>query len=207
MKIGGVNERKSGSKGKVKPRQPRRTKKADRQTSGMHSKNEIMCDYALAPLDRLAHDMDVKWGIDVLVELVSPEMAAKYGSAMAKLNAAIDAADPQEAATRAEICRRGLIAMDEAAEAAGAQRASTDVWEVELEDGVNYAVAKDARSWQVVKEARPDLKVVSMREVAVALEYYSKSVIGHATDEVKRHFPEAEVVAVRSKQYDDDIPF
>ena len=45
--------------------------------------------------------------------------------------------------------------MDKAAEAAGAQRASTDVWEVELEDGVNYAVAKDARSWQVVKEARP----------------------------------------------------
>lgn len=205
MNIGGVNTRKAKQSGK--PRQPKRQKRADRITSGMHTKNEIMCDYALAPLDRLAADMDRKWGIDVLPELVSPEMAAKYGSAMAKLNAAIDAADPQEASARSAVCQRGLLAMDAEATSMGRQRASEDVWEVELEGKV-IGIMKEGRSWQTIKENRPDLQLVSLREVAVALEYYANSVVGHMTEETKKHFPAAEVVGMSgSKQYDDEIPF
>ena len=68
---------------------PKRQKKADRLLHSGQSQNQVMCDFALAPLDRLAIEMDRKWGIDVLPELVSVEMAQKYGSAMAKLNAAM----------------------------------------------------------------------------------------------------------------------
>ena len=51
------------------------------------SPNEVACDLALGSLDRVAREMDRKWGVDRLPDLVSPEMAAKYGSAMGKLNA------------------------------------------------------------------------------------------------------------------------
>jgi hypothetical protein len=44
----------------------------------------------------MAFAMDKKWGVDRLVELVSPDMAERYGAAMAKLNAAIDARDPEQ---------------------------------------------------------------------------------------------------------------
>jgi len=44
----------------------------------------IGCDMALGGLDRVAREMDCKWRVDRLPDLVSAEMAAKYGSAMGK---------------------------------------------------------------------------------------------------------------------------
>ena len=76
-------------------KQTKRQKKSDRILHGSQNRDAIMCDYALAPVDRLAIHMDEKWGIDVLPELVSVETAMKFGSAMAKMNAAIDANDPE----------------------------------------------------------------------------------------------------------------
>lgn len=168
-----------------------------------------MVDYALAPMDRLALEMDRKWGIDMLPELVSVETAQRYGSAMAKLNAAIDANDPAETKTRAEVVMRGLKAMDAEAEASGASRASTEVWETEL-NGAKYGVMKDGRSWQTIQDQRPDMKLVTLREVAVALEAWSESVTGGITEKIKDTFGDgAEVVSRQPKQKDfkDKIPF
>lgn len=209
MEIGGVRKaKKSGqSRQAGKPRQPKRQKKADRQTRGMHSKEAIMCDYALGPLDRLAGEMDRKWGVDVLTELVSVDTAMKYGSAVAKLNAAIDEGVPEVVAARSEVCQRGLMAMDREAQELGMQPASPDVWEVQADDGEVYAILKDGRSWPTVRERMHDVRLVTGREVALALKFYNDSVAGKMTDEVKKHFPSAEVVKITGKQYDDDIPF
>src|SRR5210317_544613 len=130
-----------------KNQKPRRQKKSDRILHSGQTQNQIMTDYAVAPFDRKAEEMDEKWGIDRLVELVSAETAARYGSAMAKFNDAIDAGDPSVTAARAQVCIRGMEAMDAEATAAGAQRASMDVWEVEVA-GELYGVMRDARSWQ-----------------------------------------------------------
>ena len=152
--------------------------------------------------------MDAKWGIDVLVELVSAETAAKYGSAMAKLNAAIDEGDPAVVAARAQVCIRGMDAMDAEATAAGAQRASMDVWEVELDDGQIYGVMKDGRSWQAITAQRPDLTLATLREVACALEMWRGSVAGEFERSIKESFGKgSEVVAFRKKATDDEIPF
>ena len=71
-----------------RPSKPSRQKLEDRLTSpSAASPNEVACDLALGSLDRMAREMDRKWGVDRLPDLVSPEMAAKYGSAMGKLNA------------------------------------------------------------------------------------------------------------------------
>jgi len=58
-------------------KQTKRQKKSDRILHGSQSKDDIMCDYALAPVDRLAIQMDEKWGIDVLPELVRVSMSEK----------------------------------------------------------------------------------------------------------------------------------
>ena len=190
-----------------KNRRPKRQKKSDRLLHSGQSQNQIMSDFALAPFDRKAEAMDERWGIDRLVELVSAETAAKYGSAMAKLNAAIDENDPAVVAARAQVCIRGMDAMDAEAAAAGAQRASEDVWEVEVA-GQRYGVMRDGRSWQTIKAQRPDLMLVTLREVACALEMWRGSVAGEFERSVKQSFGDgAEVVAVKKPRLDDEIPF
>src|SRR6056300_1267199 len=190
-----------------KNQKPRRQKKADRILHSGQTQNQIMTDYAVAPFDRKAEEMDEKWGIDRLVELVSAETAAKYGSAMAKFNDAIDAGDPSVTAARAQVCIRGMDAMDAEAAAAGAQRASMDVWEVEVA-GELYGVMRDARSWQAIKAQRPEMTLVSLREVALALKYWRGSIAGEFERSVKQSFGDgAEVVAITNRNLEDEIPF
>ena len=191
-----------------RPNKPKRQKKSDRLMYSGISKEEMMTDMAVAPMDRLAEQMDRTWGIDMLPELVSPETAAKYGSAMAKLNAAIEANDPAETQLRAEVVMRGLHAMDAEAKRLGAQPASTDVWEVEL-NGDKIGIMRDSRAWKQIEEQRPDLRLVTLREVAVALQFYDQSVAGKTTQAVKDAFGnQAEVTGYkRDKNLDDELPF
>jgi hypothetical protein len=188
------------------PGRQKRAKKSDRILWSQQSKDSIMCDYAIGPVDEAARQMDRKWGVDRLVELVSVEMATKYGSAMAKLNAAIDANDPEECKLRAEVVIRGLAAMDAEAERLGAQRASTEVWEFEL-DGVVYAIMKDGRSWPEIKAQRPDVEVLTMREVLLAYRAWKETRAAEFEAAAKQIFPGAEVTDVKIGPLDDPIPF
>jgi hypothetical protein len=136
------------------PKRPTRQRKADRMIHAGVSQEEIQCDYALGPFDRMAFDMDKKWGVDMLVELVSPETAQKYGSAMAKLNAAIEAKDSAMVAARAAVCMRGMQAMDAEATAAGKQPASDDVWILAF-NGKQVGLLKNGRAWQACRPHIP----------------------------------------------------
>ena len=188
------------------PGRQKRAKKSDRILWSQQSKDSIMCDYAIGPVDEAARQMDRKWGVDRLVELVSVEMATKYGSAMAKLNAAIDANDPEECKLRAEVVIRGLAAMDAEAERLGAQRASKEVWEFEL-DGVVYAIMKDGRSWPEIKAQRPDVEMLTMREVLLAYRAWKETRAAEFEAAAKQNFPGAEVTDVKIGPLDDPIPF
>jgi len=192
-----------------KPSRPKRQKKSDRLMYAGIRKEEMMCDMAVAPLDRLAEQMDATWGTDRLPELVSPETAAKYGSAMARLNAALAENDPAEVQLRAEVVMRGLTAMDAEARKLGATAASTDVWEVEL-NGEVVGIMRDGRNWKAIKAQRPDLRLVTLREVAVALQAYDQTVAGAATKAVSNAFGEqSEVIGYTpsDKGFDDPLPF
>ena len=179
---------------------------------GFADPDALRCDYALAPFDRLAEEMDRKWGIDRLEELVSTETAARFGSAVAKLNQAITDNDPEEAQKRAAVCIRGLQFMDAEAEKAGQPKAAGDYIEYEI-DGWKFAVAHDIREWKAIKAERPDLRVFSLREIGMALKAIKAD--GPIYDAVKKHFPGAEISAIRekaseeteAKAYDDCIPF
>lgn len=197
-----------GPKGSSGRARPKRQKKADRLLHGKLSAEEIQCDYALAPFDRESEAMDAKWGVDRLVELVSPETAGKWGSAMAKLSDAIMQNDPAVVSARAAVCIRGLRAMDEEATLAGAAPSSDEVWEAYV-DGEPYGIMRDARGWKRIREKRPDLTLVTLREVAIALEAWKASKAGEYERLIKETFEGAEVVGIKieKKGMEDDIPF
>lgn len=189
-----------------RPTKPRRQRSADRVLHRDVTAVQIKCDFALAPFDRMANAMDHKWGIDRLVELVPADVAAKYGSAMAKLNQAIDDQDPDEVAVRASVCIRGMQAMDQIATQDHGEPPTAQVWVVEA-DGYSFGLMRDPRAWQRAQEAYPKLELITEREMVLALTMYRRSLAKEMIDAAKAAFPGAEVTAVRNMELEDDIPW
>jgi hypothetical protein len=185
-------------------KRPTRQKKDDRILHKGATANEIKSDLALAPFDAAVREMDKRWGVDRLPELVSVESAAKWGKAMAGLNGAIDAQDPDKTKFWVEICLRGLTAMDAEAVALGRQVSDPDIWEYEL-DGTVFGIIADNREWPAAYAKRPGIAIFSMREVAVALQAHKNGLVSA----VKLAFPGAEIKAIRRKPEDleDEIDF
>lgn len=187
-----------------RPPRMQRANKADRLVWPDATATEIRCDMMLAPFDRACGDMDRKWGIDRLPEMVSADTAEKWGSAMAKLNAAIQSGDIEETKARVGVCVRGLAKMDAEAIAAGHQPIDPEIWEAEY-NGRVFSVIRNGRDWVKAPEGR---RVYSMREVAVALDAMDRGIFS----ELKDTIPGAKVVALRKIENDippggDDIPF
>ena len=185
-------------------KRPTRQKKDDRILHKGATANEIKADLALAPFDAAVREMDRKWGIDRLPELVSVESAAKWGKAMAGLNGAIDAHDPDKVKFWVEVCLRGLASMDAEAVSLGRSVSDPDIWEHEYE-GTIYGIIADGREWPAAYAKRPGIAIHTMREVAVALHEHRNGLV----NAVKLAFPGAEVKQVRRPKADleDDFDF
>lgn len=186
---------------------PRREKKSDRLLSPGSTSSEIAVDYAIAPFDRAALDMERLWGVDRLPELVTPALAAKYGAAMAFLNDCINRGDATEAAAAAANCIKGLAAMDAEARSLGHKPAPADVWLYEL-DGHRFGIIRETGDWTTLQDSHPGLTLYSLREVALALQSYKSAL--PKIEAIKAAFPGAEITAVRSKlaeELEDLIPF
>jgi hypothetical protein len=192
---------------------PYHRRKDDRLFWSGISQDELSCDKAAAPFDEAGRQMDAKWGIGRLVGHVSPETAAKWGSAMAKLNAAIEANDVADTTVRVGVCLRGLAAMDAEAESRNAPKADPRIVEYKSPDGFHFGILLDDSAWAVTEKAHPGLKLVSLQKVAVALERY-EAIPGIA--EIEKHFPGAQPVmrkpAPRERTelenvLEDEVPF
>jgi hypothetical protein len=185
-------------------KRPTHQKKYDTLLHGQTTATQVRCDMVLAPFDKACREMDIRWGVDVLPELVSVESAAKWGKAMAGLNGAIDAQDPDKVKFWCEVCIRGLNAMDAEAVALGRQVSDPDIWEYEL-DGTVFGIIEDGREWPAAYAKRPGIAIHTMREVAVALHEHRNGLV----NAVKLAFPGAEVKAVRRAPQDleDDFDF
>lgn len=188
---------------------PVRQKKFDRLMHPNASAQELRCDYAVAPFDRVALDMERLWGIDRLPELVSPELAERYGRALAHLNDSMNAADPIATAAAAENCIKGLRALDAEARRLGHQPVTPEVWFVEY-DGHRFGLIRDVSEWPPVAAAHPGVTLYTLREAAIALLAHKSAL--PTIDAVKAAFPGAEISAVRQRteteEYlDDELPF
>ena len=184
------------------PQRPRRQRKGDRLLAPGATTREVAVDHAVAPFDRAARDADARWGVDRLPELVSPDTARKYGYSLGRLNEAIDADDPEQAAAWAAVCIRGLAAMAAEAEAAGQAELPPGYMEIE-HDGRVFAILRDIGQWRQVKKIRPNALIYSMQEVANALAISAEAVA--TLDAVRDNFSAAQVQDVRpAKSGDDD---
>jgi len=189
-------------------KRPKRPRKPDPLLNADATYEDRLCYAALGPFDRLGREMEDKWGIDRLPELVSTDTAFRSGKLMADLNDAINAADPEKVAKLAEIGIRALHKMDKEAKAAG-HTPNPDFWEMEHE-GFKFAILRDMRQWPEMKKQRPDLVIFSESEIAIAMKAFGEVGIIEAT---KKAFPGAEIVRVSkpmkitNTELEDEIPF
>lgn len=185
------------------PKHRRRVK--HRKVDRLWAQEKRQCEMTAAPFDRLYRQMDEKWGVDRLIELVSPETAARFGSAYDKMNAAILAQDPEETVKRVGVCMRGLQAMDQEASAAG-HIPPPPLLEAVI-DGFHFGVMPDEAHRAHYETNRPDVAFLfSMEQIGIAMRDRIEN--SPAVQEAKKHFPNATVTAVRplSKRDGREVP-
>lgn len=158
---------------------------------------------ALRPLDRVAVEMEAKWGVGRLKRLVSPELAAKFGSAQDRLNKAIQANDGEEVAKRASVMIRGWQTLDAAATEAGCDALPLRTVGV-VHDGRPYVVAWDkADVHKAAVLTGGSAHVVTVHELLTAYEVFRTKMV----DAAKGAFPGAEVVRATLPPGGDELPF
>lgn len=160
---------------------------------------------ALKPLDAKAAELEARWGRGRLQELVSPETAAKFEAAKAKLDVALHDNDVQLVIKRANNMMRGWQSLEDEAIRLGNEPAPPELWfcYAPEEDGrpeVKFAIAKSSSTANL---AQTDLPVYTLDEVARIIRAWRNQHLVHA---VKDIFPGAEIVRLDDIE-DDEIPF
>ena len=151
---------------------------------------------SIKPLDRIATEMEIKWGCDRLVSLVSPQTAAKFGAAKAKLDAAIESNVAADVAKTAGVMSRGWAALDAEATKGGHKPLEPHIWSHTTAAGFRFAVAQGNADALKALNMDPDLEgvaVYSLDEIGRLLESKSMSLVNAA----KERFPGATVKSVR----------
>lgn len=158
---------------------------------------------ALKPLDRVARDLESKWGCGRLPRLVAPELAAKFGSAVDRLNAAILAEDAEAVAHKAGVLIRGWQALDAAAIECGAPVMPKDVWSVKARGQVYTIVRDHADADKVAKVSDNPGSVLTIAELLTVWDDFQAS---RFVSDVKAVFPGATVKRA-GESLNDEIPF
>jgi hypothetical protein len=162
---------------------------------------------ALKPLDAKADEMERRWGKGRLETLVSPETAAKFEAARAKLDVAIHDREVELVIKRAGIMQRGWDALEKEAIERGHKAAPPELWYATAPDEfgekeLQIVIAQDNSAATL---AETDLPVYTVTEIArIVRAWRSKA----DADAAKQNFPGAEVVRIDGDEpFDDEIPF
>jgi hypothetical protein len=150
--------------------------------------------------DHAAIEMENKWGAGRLRLLVDVVLREKFDRQRFKFNAAVWHGDLPELQREAQRMVNAWIALDRAAEAAGAFKLPAGVWEVTLEDGT-VAVLSRYRGAVRTRERDPDGRQVvhySLDEIGTMLSHYRE------VTQAKEVWPGATVEAIR-RTIDDPL--
>ena len=178
----------------------RKTKKQDVQTYRDPYQDDAIVG-ALRPFWRAEDRTAQRWGgIVRLQSLVSPELSARYGSAYAKLQAAIKAFDSQETARLASVCIRGLEALDKAASEHAEAFEPRAVYI--QHHGRQYVIALDRIDLPAI-QAPDGVPVLSIQELLEARQIVLDGQI-KALDAIQTAFPGSQVSYIAPN---DDLPF
>jgi len=162
---------------------------------------------AMRPVDAIASEMELRWGVGRLETLVTPETAAKFESARAKLDVAIFNKDPELVTQRAGVMVRGWKALEAEALRLGHKPAPPELWYAKAPeeyglDEMQFVIAKDNSAATL---AQTDLPVYTVTEVARIIRLWRSQ---SDVSKVKNIFAGAEVVRMDGDLIDDkEIPF
>ena len=164
-------------------------------------------DGALKPLDATAQRIEQAFGVGRLQGLVSPETAAKWQAAKAKLDVALEDNNVDLIIRRAKVLNAGWLALEKEALEAGHRPAPPEIWHAHAPaDGdkpeIKFVIARDNSDATL---AQTDLPVYTVEEIACIVRAWRSAFDAHA---VKNVWPQAEVVRVDGDEaFDDEIPF
>jgi hypothetical protein len=143
--------------------------------------------------DKLAAEMEAKWGCDRLRLLVDPDLRERFDRQRYLLNQATwygELEDVKREATRMATAWRVL---DQAADAAGAPRLDDKILEVRLSTGIVVAICADIPASKRVTPDGRAVHVYLLDEIARLLEGYP------GLAKLKDSFPGATVTEVRRR--------
>jgi hypothetical protein len=141
--------------------------------------------------DETAAQMEGKWGADRLRLLVSPELREKFDRQRYLFNQAIWHGGLEDVRRESSRMVKAWTALDRAAESAGREKLSPQVWEVALSDGSVAAIVPDTGHAKSVNAEGRRLAVYTMEEIGRLLVAYPDIA------KAKMVFPGAEVFEVR----------
>lgn len=156
---------------------------------------------SLRPLDAIVNKLEQRWGVDRLVSLVTVETAAKFGSAKAKLDAAVQDGDVDLVQKKANVMMRAWMALDKEATSSNATPVKPNIWSAKGDDGQIYAFVQTLAEAQKVSKDSKDVRVFSIDEVVRIIEGEQMKLVGS----VKDVFADATIIS--SQHLDDEVPF
>lgn len=152
---------------------------------------------AIMAHDRAMTEVERRWGVETLQDLVSPETAAKFASACCRRDEAIQSDEQDQIIHRLNVVVKGLAAMEREAEAMGIKPLDAgEVWPASDESGGQWLFcATEAAARQAGKDPRwKGYAIWSMPEVMRVLsENGLEAVLA-----IKRTFGEAVVTKVKA---------
>ena len=176
-----------------------KVKEAYSDTRPMGARNSWAATYgtqlagqaAIDGADHAAIEMENKWGAGRLRLLVETELRERFDKQRFRLNAAIWHGDLAELQMEAQRMVNAWMALDRAAEAAGAFTLAPGIWEVTLDDGTVAAIVRTPEDAADISGRGRQMVVYTLEEIAVILGNYREVV------KVKDIFPGATVEQIR----------
>jgi hypothetical protein len=166
----------------------------------------VMINSIISGVDKVAIEMERKWGINRLRMLVPDADREKFDRQTANFDMVIGTSDTNEIRLHADSMKLAWAALDEIANAAGAEILKPDIWEIRL-PGSGDIVAFVRTEAEAYRLARDGQEAYTAADIAAAIEG-----LGKTSRHIKRMWPGAKVERVEVKppptdwQRGDDLP-
>lgn len=156
---------------------------------------------SLKSVDKVARDMEQRWGIGKLEQLADPALATRFEQARQNFNHALGQESISEVVAKAEDMIRGWRIIEKKVLEAGHKPECEKVWHMVNDEGKKYAFVNDSSDHVYFDN---DITVISMEEVIRIIEAHYKEVYV----DIKSSFPGAEITKITKKEeLDDELPF
>ena len=168
----------------------------------MRASDRTIIQAVVDGVDQVAHEMEMKWGVDRLRLLVDDDLRARFDQQAELFDDAILAKDAKDVREHGDAMRRGWQALDQAAADAGQSELAPSVWEFQTANGVIAVVRTNPEAHAVAGDER-GVEVWTLDEIAELIANFPEAVRA-----VKRVFPGAKVTDVKPIDWTigDELP-